>query len=212
MFKGRIEASAFYEELIQPAPVAWQNVFILAAAISCLCGVVYGLFVWQAPLNWIVQEQSQPILVEHSETSDTDSVESNMDEPILVSSVELHRGRTRLCTLEVTGLSLLSPYSDNLEINRRIIEALRRMCLVQPGVGPDLAFYMREILVPLNYYFERTKDSRDQIIYKESMHADIYDAIDQLVKLFLNIAGPELETAERNIKKAIPTYQINSDF
>ncbi|KAF5403606.1 Parkin coregulated protein [Paragonimus heterotremus] len=105
------------------------------------------------------------------------------------------------------GLSL-----NNLEVNRRIIEALRRMCIVQPGVGPDLAFYMREILVPLNYYFERTKYNRDQIIYKESIHADIYDAIDQLVKLFLQIAGPELETAERNIKKAIPTYQINSDF
>ncbi|KAF7258575.1 hypothetical protein EG68_04235 [Paragonimus skrjabini miyazakii] len=79
---------------VYPAPVAWQNVFILAAAISCLCGVVYGLFVWQAPLNWIVQEQSQPILVEH-EASDTDSVESNLDEqPILVSSVELHRPQT----------------------------------------------------------------------------------------------------------------------
>ncbi|KAF5403607.1 Vesicular glutamate transporter 3 [Paragonimus heterotremus] len=75
---------------VYPAPVAWQNVFILAAAISCLCGVVYGLFVWQAPLNWIVQEQSQPILVEH-ETSDTDSAESNPDEPLLVSSVKLHR-------------------------------------------------------------------------------------------------------------------------
>ncbi|KAF8568897.1 hypothetical protein P879_02084 [Paragonimus westermani] len=101
---------------------------------------------------------------------------------------------------------------NDLEINRRIIEALRRMCVVQPGVGPDLAFYMREILVPLNHHFERSKDNRDQIVYKESTHADIYDAIDQLVKLFLHIAGPELETAERNIKKAIPTYQINSAF
>ncbi|KAF8568898.1 hypothetical protein P879_02085 [Paragonimus westermani] len=76
---------------VYPAPVAWQNVFILAAAISCLCGVIYGLFVWQAPLNWIVQDQGQPILVEHNETSDTDSVESNVDELVLVSSVEPHR-------------------------------------------------------------------------------------------------------------------------
>ncbi|GAA55626.1 hypothetical protein CSKR_110562 [Clonorchis sinensis] len=101
---------------------------------------------------------------------------------------------------------------NNVEVNRRVIEALRRMCVIHPGVGPDLAFYMRELLVPLRYFFEKTKNQKDHIVYNEKMHPDIYDPIDELVKLFLQIAGPELDTAERNIKKAIPTYELSHDL
>ncbi|CAL8097122.1 unnamed protein product [Calicophoron daubneyi] len=97
---------------------------------------------------------------------------------------------------------------NNVSVNRRIIEVLKRMCIIQPGIGPDLAFYAREILDPLNFYFEKTKNMRDHIVYKEAIHADLYDRIDEVIKLFLQIAGPEIDTAERNIKRAIPTYQL----
>ncbi|CAH8663292.1 unnamed protein product [Dicrocoelium dendriticum] len=100
---------------------------------------------------------------------------------------------------------------NNIKVTRRVIEALRRMCVIEPGVGPDLAFYMHEILVPLNFYFNQMKNQNDQIVYNETLYSDLYDPIDGLVKLFLRISGPELDTAERNIKKAIPVYQISRE-
>ncbi|VDP76338.1 unnamed protein product [Echinostoma caproni] len=100
---------------------------------------------------------------------------------------------------------------NNVEMNRRIIEVLKRICKIQSGIGPDLAFYMREILEPLNYYFEKNHNQADQIVYKEQLHKDIYDQLDEVIKLFLRISGPEIDTAERNIKRAIPTYQINRE-
>ncbi|THD26864.1 Parkin coregulated protein [Fasciola hepatica] len=100
---------------------------------------------------------------------------------------------------------------NNVEISRRVVEVMKRFCKIQPGIGPDLAFYMRELLDPLNYYFEETRDQNDQIIYQEKLYGDIYDPMDEVIKLFLRVAGPEIDTAERNIKRAIPTYQINRE-
>lgn len=99
-----------------------------------------------------------------------------------------------------------------MDINRQVVEVIKRFCKIQPGIGPDLAFYMRELLDPLNYYFEKPCNQNDQIVYKENLHPDIYDSIDEMIKLFLHISGPEIDTAERNIKRAIPTYQINREF
>ncbi|TGZ66672.1 hypothetical protein CRM22_005198 [Opisthorchis felineus] len=54
-----------------PAPIAWRNVFVLASAISCFCGILFVLFGRQAPLSWTRLEYTQ-----RRRTSNSDVVHS----------------------------------------------------------------------------------------------------------------------------------------
>ncbi|VDP98548.1 unnamed protein product [Trichobilharzia regenti] len=98
---------------------------------------------------------------------------------------------------------------NNVEVARRVLIVLRHICTIQPGIGPDISYYLRDIFQHLNYYFEAHKNYNDQIVYNPSLSDDLYDLIDDVVKRLLQISGNELETAEDNIKLALPTYQIN---
>ncbi|KER27393.1 transporter, major facilitator family protein, partial [Opisthorchis viverrini] len=50
-----------------PAPTAWRNVFVLASAISCLCGILFVLFGRQAPLSWTRLEHTQRRRISNSD-------------------------------------------------------------------------------------------------------------------------------------------------
>lgn len=99
----------------------------------------------------------------------------------------------------------------NMKVTRRVLNFLKQLCTMQPRIGPQLSYYMRDILCPLNVYMKRCMNLNDQIVYKPSIHNDLFDEIDAVVQLFLRISADEFDTAEKNIKLAVPTYQIDRD-
>ncbi|VDP76340.1 unnamed protein product [Echinostoma caproni] len=68
---------------IYPAEVAWRNVFILASAVSCLCGVLYVLFGRAELLDWVLnQHANRPDILYHplEQGNSTDSWDQTLEE------------------------------------------------------------------------------------------------------------------------------------
>ncbi|CAH8641008.1 unnamed protein product [Heterobilharzia americana] len=61
----------------------------------------------------------------------------------------------------------------NVEAERRVLVVLKHVSLIQPGIGPDMSFYLRNIFQHLNYYFEHHKNYNHQIVYNLNLSDDI---------------------------------------
>lgn len=108
---------------------------------------------------------------------------------------------------------------DNNQVTKRVLVLLKHLILKKPCIGPHLVQYYREILSQFNRYliqnfidFDGQRPHHLNTFDREKLinSIEINDKIDELVKIFLEVAGDKLGMALCLVKLALPAYNFES--